>query len=150
VIGAKNTLHLVERELIALHESCHAIAAIEMGLPVAWVDINQPKVATGRFVAAVFIPKRTEFPEDAEAVAVSLAAPSGWRTGNEELDYYAGLELSAALEIAGANGIDPLSILDQVKWIIDSKEDDIYEMRNRLVNGSGRVELLLGYAEGGE
>jgi hypothetical protein len=134
-------LDSVGRELIALHESCHAIAAMEMGLPVDWVDINRPKVAEWDFIAATFIPKRVEFPEDAEAVAVSLAAPSRWPTGSDDLDYYAGIELMAALEIAGAHGIDSLVILDQVAHIIDSKEEDIYELRNRLVNEGGRVEF---------
>lgn len=134
-------LDKVGRDLIALHESCHAVAAMEVGLPVSWVDINTPRVDDWTFVAAVFIPKRIEFPEDAEAVAVSLAAPSRWPSGDDELDYYANLELMAALEIAGANGIDSLAILDQVAWIIDSKQDDIYELRNRLLAEGGRVEF---------
>lgn len=133
----------VGRDLIALHESCHAVAAMEMGLPVSWVDINNPLIGEQAFVAAVFIPKRAEFPEDAEAVAVSLAAPSRWPTGNDELDYYAGLELTCALELAGANGIDSLVILDKVAWIIDHLEEDIYELRNRLVQEGGRVEFAL-------
>jgi len=107
-------------------------------------------VGNRSLVAAVFIPKRTQFPEDAEAVAVSLAAPSGWPTGADNLDYYAGLELTAALEIAGGNGIDPLTILDQVKWIIESREEDIYELRNRLVNEGGLVTFAPVSAEGGE
>ena len=119
-------LDKVERELIALHESCHAVAAMEVGLPVSWVDINTPRVDDWTFVAAVFIPKRIEFPEDAEAVAVSLAAPSRWPSGDDELDYYANLELMAALEIAGGTGFAPLSILDQLSWTSDSKQEDIY------------------------
>jgi hypothetical protein len=142
-------LDTVERELIALHEACHAVAAMEMGLPVQWVSIDAPSLGSICFVAAVYIPKRVEFPEDAEATAVALAAPSAWPTGDKALDHYARLELDTALILAGSYGIDRVSIIDQSDHIIARLADDILELRNRLVK-EGRIEFATASAKGEE
>lgn len=134
--------HDNRRWAIAWHEAAHAIAALEVGLPVDWVDIDGGYAEGIGFTAAVHIPdEMIDRERDAKAIAVAMACPSFTTDRPDaELDRYARLEAVAAYEMAGAFGIDSREVMEEAEWIAEWKREEIYSFALLLVQ-EGRIEI---------
>jgi hypothetical protein len=129
------------RWCIAYHEACHVIAAQELGLPVAWVDIESGYAEGINFTAAVCIPDEViDLERDARAIAIAMACPSFLTSRHREIDRHAKLEAEAAYEMAESFGIPKGDIWDQAGWIAEWREDEIQEFASRL-DHEGRIEF---------
>jgi len=129
------------REAVAVHEAHHAVAAMEMGLSVAFVDIEGFFFGTKEFVAGVGIRAATDQPEGRNVLpmAVAIIAPSLTESGDASVDRYASLEREAGLILAGRHGIDSQEVIESAEYIVWKEWDEIRMLANRLV-AEGRVE----------
>jgi hypothetical protein len=129
------------RQKVAEHEAAHAVAAIKMGLTVAWVDINPGFEEGIDFAAAVKIPDETlDFERDVEGICVALAAPS-FLVSHEnvpELWRYAQLEADLAYELGGRNGIPADEIHDTTATLVADELAEILDLAAR-IEKEGRV-----------
>lgn len=132
------------RIYMAEHEATHAIAALKMGLPVSWVDINQGTAEGIDYMAAVQIPdEHIDRDRDLFAICVAMAAPSFLTMHREhEIGRYAQVEAQLAYEMGGRAGITQDAIYDRSEEIVSDEWEAIIDLSERLV-GEGRVEFTV-------
>jgi hypothetical protein len=129
---------------IAEHEATHAIAAMKMGLPVCWVDINQGTAEGIDYMAAVQIPdEHIDRDRDLFAICVAMAAPSFLTMHREhEIGRYAQVEAQLAYEMGGRAGITQDAIWDEASDIVRDEWNEILDLSERLVD-EGRVDFAV-------
>ena len=131
---------------IAEHEAMHAVAAMKMGLPVAWVSIT-PGVAEGiHFAAAVHIPDELiDLERDKLAICVAMSAPSHLTTHRDVahgLWRYSQIEADMAYEIAGRAGITFDEVFEAAEEIVADNREEWVDLTVRLVD-EGKVVFTL-------
>jgi len=124
-----------DRLRIAEHESCHAIAAQEMGLPVSWVTIERGTDEGVIYMAAVKIPDELiDAERDCFAICVAMSAPVHLTTHlAHEVGRYARAEALLAYELGGRNGHRQADIWDRASDIVDERHGDIVALAYRLL-----------------
>lgn len=127
---------------IAEHEAMHAVAAMRMGLPVAYVTVEPGFEEGVHFPAAVHIPEELiDRERDCLAICVSMSAPSHLDTHRvmaPGLWRYAQLEADSAYEIAGRYGHTFGEVYDHAAIIVSDHLDEMAELAERLV-AEGKV-----------
>jgi len=135
---------------IAQHEATHAITAMHLGVPVAWVSIEDGLEEDIHFTAAVRIPDDMLDPErDRFAVLVSMAAPSFLKTYDKEIDRYAQTEAVAAYRLADKYDLDSDHVYDEAATITGDHFAEVYDLAERLV-AEGKVVFERADSEGHE
>jgi hypothetical protein len=129
-----------QRRRIAQHEAAHAVAAMAMGLPVAWVDANPGHAEGIDYMAAVHIPDEAiDRERDLLAICVAMACPSHLPTEPDTLIHrYAQVEASLAYEMGGRAGITFDAIYDHCTQIMDERWGEIVDLTDRLLD-EGKV-----------
>ena len=138
---------------IAEHEAAHAVAAMEMGLRVAWVSIEQVASEGDIFMAATGIEIdgdesdemklaiNASIPErDLLGVCVSMAMASYVAPAGTWIDRYSRIERRQAITMAKRGGIDADEVMHRCEVIKDEKWEEIISLSRRLVD-EGRVEF---------
>lgn len=131
---------------IAEHEAMHAVAAMKMGLPVAYVTIEPGFEEGVHFPAAVHIPDELiDMERDALAVAVAISAPSHLtihRRVAPGLWHYSQLEADSAYEVAGRYGVTFDEVWEQTEQIVNDNLGEMVVLAQLLVD-EGKVTFDL-------
>jgi hypothetical protein len=120
---------------VAQHEACHAIAAQQMGLPVAWVTIDPGCDEGVNFMAAVKVPEELiDRERDCFAICVAMAAPAHMISHHDfVVGRYARMEAEIAYEIGGRQMIPHDEIYERCSEIVDEHYVEILGLAERLL-----------------
>jgi hypothetical protein len=145
------------RSALAYHEATHAAVALDLGLKVEFVAIDEDReVTVTKLEAALYPIIRTgmkipalctrlderSLRDSPEKVLVAMAAPSCVLTGHRQVDDYAGMESFIAVRLMKAKGIDPDEVLDLALRTVEQPvvQDRVLELANGLAE-TGWVDL---------
>jgi len=145
------------RSAFAYHEASHAAVALDLGLKVEFVAIDEnreievteleatlyPVIKAGMKVPAICTRLDPEAirrkPFD---VMAAMVAPSCVQTGNTPVDDYAATEAFIAVRLMKARGMDPDGVLDRALRIVRkvAVQDRILDLAKQLT-ATGWVDL---------
>jgi len=145
------------RSAMAYHEATHAAVALDLGLGVEFVAIDEAKeIEVTKLEASLYplikagmkIPAlATRLDERSlrtapRAVLVSMVAPSCVVTGMPQVDEYAAIEATIGAERAKRLDLDPDEILDEAKLVVSKGvvQDRVLALATDLAK-SGWVDL---------
>jgi hypothetical protein len=135
-----------DRLRIAEHEAAHAVAALKMGLTVAWVQVTPGFDEGVDFGAAVKVPDETLEERDLFAVCVATAAPSHLRSHREHpIGRHARTEASLAYKAAVDAGFQFDDVYDAADIVVNDYLGEIRDLARRLLE-DGKVVFDAAYA----
>jgi len=134
---------------LAIHEATHAAVALDQGLKVEFVAIDEnreievtaleaalyPLIKAGMKIPAMATRlDAKDLRREPVKVFVAMVAPSCVETGHPEIDDYAGIESFIAVRQMKARDIAPGPVLDEAKLAVEQPhiQDKILEIANRL------------------
>ena len=146
---------LWHRSAMAYHEATHAAVALDLGLKVQFVAIDEDQeIEVTRLEAQLYPVIRAGMKIPAMAtrldekslraapkkVLVAMVAPSCVHTGHRQVDNYAALEALLAVQMMEVKGFDKDEILDWALRSIERSEEKILSLARQLAE-TGWVDL---------
>ena len=146
---------LWHRSAMAYHEATHAAVALDLGLKVQFVAIDEdqeievtpleaalyPVIRAGMKIPAMCTrldPKSLR--SSPKEVLVAMVAPSCVHTGHRQVDNYAALEALLAVQMMEVKGFDKDEILDRAHRSVSSSEEKVLSLARQLAE-TGWVDL---------
>lgn len=146
---------LWHRSAMAYHEATHAAVALDLGLRVEFVAIDEDQeIEVTRLEAALYPVIRAGMKVPAmctrldpkslrrapKRVLVAMVAPSCVHTGHRQVDNYAALEALIAVQAMEIKGFDRDEILDWAKRSVEASQETILHLATQLAE-TGWVDL---------
>jgi hypothetical protein len=142
---------------LAYHEATHAAAALDLGLKVEFVAIDDerevevtkleatlyPIIKAGMKVPATLTRLGEKSLRDEPInVMVAMVAPSCVHTGHRQIDDYAAMESFIAVQLMQQRGIDSGGVLDRALRVVQKTvvQDHVLELAE-LLAATGWVDL---------
>ena len=137
---------------LAIHEATHAAVALDLGLGVEFVAIDDgqevevaahevtvyPLIRLGMKIPAICTRLDSQsLQREAKKVLVAMTAPSCVKTGHPQIDEYSAVVACMATERARRRGFEPDEILDWAK-----QEMEIRRVKDHVLTLAGELAAL--------